>query len=111
MANSDGLPVTLGRGMQRAVLGLLALHPNMTLSREAIIDALWGDNPPATAVSMIQSQVSKLRPANWPHARGKPTSLGSSGWRAGGTRVRFACAGENRSLTSMYCALIPHSPT
>ncbi len=61
VANSDGLPVTLGRGMQRAVLGLLALHPNMTLSREAIIDALWGDNPPATAVSMIQSQVSKLR--------------------------------------------------
>jgi DNA-binding SARP family transcriptional activator len=57
----DGLPVTLGRGMRQAVLGLLALYPNTALHREMIIDALWGDDPPATAVAMIQSYVSRLR--------------------------------------------------
>jgi DNA-binding SARP family transcriptional activator/DNA-binding XRE family transcriptional regulator len=57
----DGLPVALGGGSQRVVLGLLALHPNRPMHRETIIDALWGDDPPATAVAMIQCCVSRLR--------------------------------------------------
>jgi len=47
--------------MQRAVLGLLALHSGTGLSRSAIIDALWPDDPPATAVPMVQSYISRLR--------------------------------------------------
>jgi DNA-binding SARP family transcriptional activator/Tfp pilus assembly protein PilF len=53
--------IPLGGPMQRAVLGLLALHPESGLRRTVIIDALWGNDPPATAVSMIQSYVSRLR--------------------------------------------------
>jgi DNA-binding SARP family transcriptional activator/tetratricopeptide (TPR) repeat protein len=56
-----GATVHLGGPRQRAVLGLLALHPESGLSRAAIVDTLWGDDPPATAVSMIQSYVSRLR--------------------------------------------------
>jgi DNA-binding SARP family transcriptional activator/tetratricopeptide (TPR) repeat protein/DNA-binding XRE family transcriptional regulator len=53
--------IPLGTPLQRAVLGLLALHPQSGLRRTAIIDALWGDDPPATAAAMIQSYVSRLR--------------------------------------------------
>jgi DNA-binding SARP family transcriptional activator len=57
----DGVLVPLGPGNQRAVLGLLALHANTALHRQQLIDAVWGDGPPASAVSMIQSYVSRLR--------------------------------------------------
>jgi DNA-binding SARP family transcriptional activator/Flp pilus assembly protein TadD len=57
----SGVPVTPGPPMQRAVLGLLALHPGTGLSRSAIVDALWRDDPPATAVPMVQSYISRLR--------------------------------------------------
>lgn len=56
-----GVAVPIGGPMQRAVLGLLALYPESGLHRTAIIDALWGDDPPATAVSMIQAYVRRLR--------------------------------------------------
>jgi len=57
----DGAPVKLGPCRQRAVLGLLAVNHGVTLHRDSIIDALWGDHPPASAVTMVQSYVSRLR--------------------------------------------------
>jgi DNA-binding SARP family transcriptional activator/Tfp pilus assembly protein PilF/DNA-binding XRE family transcriptional regulator len=56
-----GAAVALGGTMQRAVLGLLALHADTGLRRTAIIDELWGDDPPDSAVAMIQSYISRLR--------------------------------------------------
>ncbi len=50
------------RGRHRqAVLGLLALQPNAVVQRGAIVDALWREESPATAVTMIHSYVSQLR--------------------------------------------------
>lgn len=60
-ASLDGAFILLGPEMQRAVLGLLALHANTALHRDVLIDALWGDEPPDTAVAMIQSYISRLR--------------------------------------------------
>src|SRR5215469_11413734 len=57
----DGQPLSLGPVRQRAVLGLLTLHAGTGLHRAAILDALWGDNPPPTSAAMIQAQVSRLR--------------------------------------------------
>src|SRR5450755_669519 len=57
----DGADIAIGGVMPRAVLGLLVLHPETGQRRESLIDALWGDDPPATAVAMIQSSVSRLR--------------------------------------------------
>ena len=57
----DGTAMALGPARQRTVLGLLAVQPNALVRREAICEALWEDEPPATAVSMIQSYVSRLR--------------------------------------------------
>ena len=57
----DGVPVALGSARQRAVLGMLALHADTGLHREAIIDVLWGERPPASAVPEVQGYVSRLR--------------------------------------------------
>jgi DNA-binding SARP family transcriptional activator/transcriptional regulator with XRE-family HTH domain len=60
-AHRNGVEIALGPALQRAVLGLLALHSGAALHRATIVDALWDDHPPATAVAMIQSYVSRLR--------------------------------------------------
>jgi DNA-binding SARP family transcriptional activator/tetratricopeptide (TPR) repeat protein len=57
----DGTPLDLGDGRQRAVLGLLALHANTLVDRDRIIDAVWGERPPASAVNLVQGCVSRLR--------------------------------------------------
>jgi DNA-binding SARP family transcriptional activator len=57
----DGVRIGLGPARQRAVLGLLALTPNVPVPRKTIIDALWGDNVPPTAVHLVQVYVNRLR--------------------------------------------------
>jgi DNA-binding SARP family transcriptional activator/tetratricopeptide (TPR) repeat protein/DNA-binding XRE family transcriptional regulator len=59
-ARRDGAGLRLGPVRQRAVLALLALHRS-GLSRAAIIDVLWGDDPPAGAAGTVQGYVSRLR--------------------------------------------------
>src|SRR4051812_4881145 len=56
----DG-PLPLGGEKQRALLALLLLNANRVVSRERLIDELWGEAPPETAVSMVQVYVSRLR--------------------------------------------------
>ena len=51
----------LGGAKQRAVLALLLLHANETLTRDVIVDELWGENPPPTAAKVLQNCVSALR--------------------------------------------------
>jgi YVTN family beta-propeller protein len=57
----DGRPIPLGATKQRAVLAMLALQPNATVSVDRLVDGLWGDAPPATAPKMVQLYVSQLR--------------------------------------------------
>jgi DNA-binding SARP family transcriptional activator len=59
----DRTPAPLGPPMQRAVLGLLALSPDELVHREALIDALWGADPPATAVNQVQAYIGRIRRA------------------------------------------------
>jgi predicted ATPase/class 3 adenylate cyclase len=53
--------VALGGRKRRAVLAVLLLHPNETLSSEHLIDELWGESPPANALKTLQVHVSRLR--------------------------------------------------
>jgi DNA-binding SARP family transcriptional activator len=53
--------LSLGGARQRAVLALLLLHSNEALSRDVIIDELWGETPPATAAKVLQNCISALR--------------------------------------------------
>jgi DNA-binding SARP family transcriptional activator len=51
----------LGGSKQRALLALLLLDRDRVVSRDRLIDALWGDRPPASAANSVQVYVSKLR--------------------------------------------------
>src|SRR5947208_430740 len=53
--------VPLASGNQRKVLLALALEPNRSVSGEQLIDALWGERPPARAKNALQVHVSALR--------------------------------------------------
>src|SRR4051812_26405906 len=58
----DGdLSLALGGGKQRALLALLLLSANRVVSRERLIDGLWGEEPPETAITTLQVYVSRLR--------------------------------------------------
>ncbi|MGW0209071.1 BTAD domain-containing putative transcriptional regulator [Streptomyces sp. NPDC003233] len=45
----------------RVVLAMLLLAPGRPVSTDALVDALWGDDPPATARNQVQGCVSALR--------------------------------------------------
>jgi WD40 repeat protein/DNA-binding SARP family transcriptional activator len=59
----DGRSLALGGSKQRAVLAMLALRANRTVSADELIDGLWGDRPPRSAAKNIQLYVSRLRKA------------------------------------------------
>src|SRR4051812_7267708 len=51
----------LAGAKQRAPLALLLLSANRVVSRDRLIDELWGDDPPDSAVASVQVYVSRLR--------------------------------------------------
>ena len=53
--------VPVGRGKQRALLALLLLHRNAVVSRDRLIDELWGERPTDTAATALHGLVSQLR--------------------------------------------------
>src|SRR5438045_9031089 len=57
----DGNPVALGTLKERLVLGVLLMHANEFVSRERLIDELWGVSPPATASKAVNGYIPKLR--------------------------------------------------
>src|SRR6478735_6266643 len=59
----DGVELELGAAKPRAVLAILLLHAGETMSTERLVDALWDEKPPATAVKALQVYVSQLRKA------------------------------------------------
>src|SRR5215203_5219397 len=60
-AHRNGAEVSTGGPKQRALLALLLLHANETVSRAALVDGLWGERPPETAAKALQVYVSQLR--------------------------------------------------
>ncbi|WIX90453.1 AfsR/SARP family transcriptional regulator [Amycolatopsis sp. DG1A-15b] len=62
-ARVHGTPVPIKGRLGRTVLAVLALACRQPVSVERLIDALWGELPPATARTQVHIQVSKLRAA------------------------------------------------
>ncbi len=59
---TDGrTPLPLGGGKSRALLARLVLDANRTVAVERLVDDLWGDAVPGSAVKMVQIYVSQLR--------------------------------------------------
>ena len=60
---ADGHQLQLGGRKQRALLVVLLLNANEVVSRDRLIDALWGERPPPTASHTLDAYVSRLRKA------------------------------------------------
>ncbi|MBO2450126.1 tetratricopeptide repeat protein [Actinomadura barringtoniae] len=56
-----GAELPLGPLQQRTVLAVLLLNAGRRLRRERLIEAVWGEEPPAYAVNLLQKHVSGLR--------------------------------------------------
>ncbi|WP_326562217.1 AfsR/SARP family transcriptional regulator [Micromonospora sp. NBC_01796] len=54
-----GITVTAGR--DRTVLTMLLLRAGRTVPVDELVDAVWGDDPPATSRAQLQTCVSRLR--------------------------------------------------
>ena len=53
--------MALGGAKQKAVLAILLLHRGEPVSVDRLVDELWGEAPPDTAVKTVQVYVSRLR--------------------------------------------------
>jgi len=62
-AVADAGPLPLGAPKQRALLAFLLLNANTVVSRDRLVDALWGASPPRAAVSSLQVYIHGLRRA------------------------------------------------
>ncbi|MDX6452596.1 MAG: hypothetical protein QOH16_2645 [Gaiellaceae bacterium] len=60
---ADGRPLPLGAPKQRAMLVALLLQAGEVVSRDRLIDAVWGEDPPASAQQSLQVYVHGLRRA------------------------------------------------
>ena len=77
----DGRPLALGGSKQRALLALLLVHANQTLTSERLIDELWGESPPANAPKTLQVHISRLRKALASDAVGGPLFTREGGYQ------------------------------
>ncbi len=59
--SNHGLPLDVGTGKQRALLALLLLRAQEVVSTDHLIDALWGERAPPSALNSVHIYVSRLR--------------------------------------------------
>ena len=59
--DDSGREVGLPTGRERALLAALVLRRGEVVSVDALVEALWGDTAPSTAVKAVQGYVSHLR--------------------------------------------------
>ena len=60
-ARRDEHDLPLGGPKQRALLAMLLLCANEVISRERLIEGMWGEEPPPTAEHTLDNYVSRLR--------------------------------------------------
>ncbi|MEU8660726.1 AfsR/SARP family transcriptional regulator [Actinoplanes philippinensis] len=81
----DGHEVQLGKPQHRALLGLLLVAGGRPVALAELIDALWGDEPPDTAVNGIHRIVGILRrvlePQLAPREAGRRLTRAAGGYR------------------------------
>jgi YVTN family beta-propeller protein len=83
--------VGLGGEKPRALLAILLVHRNEVVSADRLIDDLWGEGPPESAVKTVQVYVSRLRKALAPNgasAAEEPESASAANGRVLVTRGR-----------------------
>ena len=59
----DGRAIPIGPAKERTLLAVLLLGRGRAVSADRLIDAIWADDPPATAAKIVQVYVAHLRRA------------------------------------------------
>ena len=62
-AYANGHRVAIGGGRERALLALLLVHSGQIVSRDRLIDELWGGEPPSSGSQSLDVYLSRLRKA------------------------------------------------
>ncbi|HEY3192381.1 MAG TPA: BTAD domain-containing putative transcriptional regulator [Solirubrobacterales bacterium] len=57
----EGKPLPLGGAKQRSALAMLLLARNQVVSRDRLIEGLWGASPPPSAAGTLDTYLSRLR--------------------------------------------------
>ncbi|ORW93864.1 hypothetical protein AWB92_11995 [Mycobacterium sp. IEC1808] len=57
------MPVAIPGAKPRAILTMLGLHVGSVVSADALVELLWGEDPPRTAAKALQTHISALRRA------------------------------------------------
>jgi predicted ATPase/DNA-binding SARP family transcriptional activator len=60
-AHVDGTPVALGGQRQRVLLAALLCARDRPLTTDQLVQAVWGDEPPPSAIGSLQAYLSRLR--------------------------------------------------
>ncbi|MGW7070243.1 AfsR/SARP family transcriptional regulator [Streptomyces sp. NPDC054855] len=94
----DGEEVRLGPPKERAVLAVLLLQEGRPLSYEGLVDAVWGDAPPAHVRNLVQKYVSGVRRAftGAGAEAGGDTAGPTLTWTGSGYRLSGAVADDLR---------------
>ena len=90
----DDQPAALGAPKQRGLLALLLVNRRRVMTAEQLIDGLWGEAPPASAVQSLQVYVHGLRKA-----------LGADRIETAGRGYRVVVAAEELDLDRFERAL------
>lgn len=64
--STEAGPIALGGQRQRALLAVLALEPGRVVPTDRLVDLLWGEGAPKTALASLQNAVAQLRKALGP---------------------------------------------
>src|ERR1700689_4009691 len=57
----DRGPLSIGGRKQRTLLAVLLLHANEVVSRDGLVDALWGERLPPSVAESLDAYVYRLR--------------------------------------------------
>ena len=58
---ADGERRAIGSANQRAVLAMLLSRPGTVVAFDELVEGLWGDEPPPSAVRTLRTYGSRLR--------------------------------------------------
>src|SRR6266545_1195533 len=61
LGHADGSSTAIGSRMERTLLAALAVDAGLVVLADALVEALWGSGPPATARHALQVHASSLR--------------------------------------------------
>jgi DNA-binding SARP family transcriptional activator len=73
----DGKPLRLGGSRQRKLLAALLLAANQVVPVTRLVDVIWDDRPPASAVKQVRNRISSAKSAF--HQAGLPDPITNTG--------------------------------